>query len=188
MQRTPQIVFVVSLISLCWLGMMAIHELGHVTGAIITGGVVNRVVLNPVTISRTDVLPNPSPGIVVWAGPVMGSLLPIAILMIVRVQSIWRSTAKFFAGFCLIANGAYISIGSFDRIGDTGEMLRTGTPVWLMLLFGTVMIPAGLFNWHRTGSVKAFFSNPSCVTDRMACSLVAILGFVLLSEFLLSPL
>jgi hypothetical protein len=58
---------------------MAVHELGHVIGAVISGGVVERVVLHPLTISRTDVSPNPHPGIVVWLGPVIGCLFPLAL-------------------------------------------------------------------------------------------------------------
>lgn len=168
--------------------MMAVHELGHVAGAMMTGGSVNRVVLNPMTISRTDVSPNPSPGIVVWAGPVIGSLLPLALLLVVRRPGFGRAMIQFFAGFCLIANGTYIAIGSLDRIGDAGDMLRTGTPVWLMFVFGAVTTPAGFFLWHRTGSIRTFFNNPAIVTDRKAYGIAALLGIVLLAELLLSPL
>jgi predicted Zn-dependent protease len=37
-----------------WLGMQAVHELGHVLGAWWTDGDVSRVVLHPLSISRTD--------------------------------------------------------------------------------------------------------------------------------------
>ena len=49
-----------------WLGMQAVHELGHVFGAWLTGGRVQQVVLHPLTISRTDLAENPSPLVVVW--------------------------------------------------------------------------------------------------------------------------
>ena len=58
---------------------------------------------------------------------------------------------RFFAGFCLLANGLYIGIGSFDRIGDCGEMLRHGSELWQLWLFGAVTVPAGLCLWHRQG-------------------------------------
>jgi hypothetical protein len=45
--RARQIVFAVSILALCWLGMMAVHELGHVLGAVVTGGTVERCVLHP---------------------------------------------------------------------------------------------------------------------------------------------
>ena len=62
-----------------WLGMQAVHESGHVLGAHLTGGRVARVVLHPLTISRTDLSHNPRPLLVVWAGPAVGVLLPLVL-------------------------------------------------------------------------------------------------------------
>jgi len=59
--------------------MMAVHEFGHVIGALTSGGVVERVVLYPLTISRTDVSPNPNPSIVVWLGPILGCVIPVCV-------------------------------------------------------------------------------------------------------------
>jgi hypothetical protein len=152
LRRVPQVVLIVSTVIGSWLGMQAVHELGHVAGAWATHGRVARVVLHPLTISRTDLAENPRPLVVVWAGPVIGSLLPLAL---------WAATAKlrlrgtflarFFAGFCLIANGAYIGGGSFTRAGDCGEMLRHGSPIWTLWLFGAATIPSGLLLWHGQG-------------------------------------
>ncbi len=64
MNRFHQLMFVVSILVLNWLARMAVHELGHVIGAIGSGGSVSRVVLHPLTISRTDVSPNPGRSIV----------------------------------------------------------------------------------------------------------------------------
>ena len=116
---------------------MAFHELGHVSAAVASGGGVKRVVLHPMTISQTDVYPNPSPGRVVWAGPLMGCLIPLVIAVAMPSNRLTVSKlARFFAGFCLIANGAYIGIGAFYRVGDCAEMLRTGSPHWVLVLFG----------------------------------------------------
>ena len=98
-----------------------------------------------------------------------------------------RQVAQFFAGFCLIANGAYISLGWTDRVGDCGEMLRTGTPIWAMLAFGGITIPLGLYLWHGLGSIKHFVRTPSLVTGRMAYSTVGVLMILLVAEFALSP-
>jgi len=135
-----------------WLGMQGVHELGHVLGAWCTGGRVATVVLHPLTISRTDLAFNPSPLVVVWAGPVLGCLLPLALWLVVLACRLPGTyLPRFFAGFCLIANGAYIAGGSFDGAGDCGEMLRHGSPLWLLWLFGAITIPAGLALWHRLG-------------------------------------
>jgi hypothetical protein len=54
-RHLPQVVLIASTVLASWLGMQAAHELGHVIGALATGGQVVQVVLNPLTISRTDV-------------------------------------------------------------------------------------------------------------------------------------
>ena len=59
-----------------WLGMMLVHEAGHVLHAWVSGGTVTKVVLGPLVISRTDVNPNPHPLFEIWGGPVWGCLVP----------------------------------------------------------------------------------------------------------------
>jgi hypothetical protein len=135
--------------------MMAVHELGHVLGAKATGGTVERVVLHPLTISRTDVSPNPNPLVVVWAGPLVGVVLPLGLLLAARAGRLkWAYMVQFFAAFCLIANGAYLGVGSFygpDNASDPGVMLRHGSPIWSLWLFGTVCLPLGLYLWNGLG-------------------------------------
>jgi hypothetical protein len=151
-KRLRQGVLIGSTVLGSWLGMQAVHESGHVLGAWLTGGRVARVVLHPLTISRTDLADNPRPLLVVWAGPAFGVLLPLAVW---GAAAGWRLPGafvlRFFAGFCLVANGSYIAGGSFDGIGDCGEMLRHGSSLWQLWLFGAVTVPAGLWLWHRQG-------------------------------------
>ena len=158
---------------------MAVHEMGHIVGAFLTGGHIERVVLHPFTISRTDVSPNPSPVVVVWLGPIFGSVLPLAVsLFLPQGLTTTRKMVMFFAGFCLIANGAYIALGSFDKIGDSGVMLRHGSPMWMLLAFGLLTIPLGLFVWHRLGSVRHFLFEPSTIDARTTYVTVALLVIV----------
>lgn len=152
MKRVHQTVLIVSTMLASWLGMQAVHEAGHVLGALVSGGSIKQVVLHPLTISRTDLAMNPAPLFVVWAGPVFGVLFPVAlwgILAGLRMPGVF--VLRFFAGFCLIANGAYIGVGSFDKVGDCGEMLRHGSAPWHLWLFATLTIPAGFWLWHRQG-------------------------------------
>jgi hypothetical protein len=113
---------------------------------------VSQVVLYPLTISRTDLAENPQPLVVVWAGPLLGSLVPLlgwGIAAGVRLSAAF--VLRFFAGFCLIANGLYIGVGSLAGVGDCGEMLRSGSEVWHLWLFGAITVPAGFWLWHRQG-------------------------------------
>jgi Peptidase M50B-like len=152
-RRLRQVLLICSTILASWLGMQAVHEFGHVLGARATGGEVERVILHPLTISRTDLGHNPRPLFVVWAGPVIGVLLPVlCYLLALRLAKRGAFVLRFFAGFCLIANGAYIGAGSFDGIGDAGQMLRSGSSPWHLWLFGIVTVPLGLWFWHRQGA------------------------------------
>ena len=155
--------WILVVVYLSWLGMQTVHEAGHVAAAWLTRATVSRVELPLLGISRTDVRPNPRPLVVAWAGPIVGAIVPLAAMWCVRwgIRSNSGATAAarsrsqlliglagFFAGFCLIANGAYIGIGSFERIGDAGDLLRHGSPQWLLVAFGVAAISAGLFIWH----------------------------------------
>ncbi len=152
MKRFEQTVLIVTFLGFCWLGFQAVHELGHVAGAWLTGGKVTKVVLHPCTISRTDVEPNPHPLFVVWAGPLVGTLLPLLAFLVAA----WLRTPgvylfRFFAGSCLIANGCYIGLGWMDRVGDAGVMLAHGSERWMCILLGLATVPLGLYLWHRQG-------------------------------------
>jgi hypothetical protein len=152
MQRLHQSILIGATLLGSWLGMQLVHEFGHVVGLWLTGGRVAKVVFHPLTISRTDTAENPHPLVVVWAGPLLGVALPVLgwlAAVIRRVPGAYL--LRLFAGFCLIANGAYIGAGSLDGIGDCGVMLRHGSPAWLLWLFGAATVPAGLGLWHRLG-------------------------------------
>jgi len=186
--RLHQLVYVASILVLSWLGMLAVHELGHVVGAMATQGTVQRVVLHPLAISRTDVSPNPSPLIVVWLGPLIGCGLPALICLLIPKRFISvRQGLLFFAGFCLVTNGAYILFGSFDGVGDCGVMLQHGSPFWTLIAFGIVAIPSGTLIWHRLGSVREFVENPERIDPIAAWTLLAVGAVVLVAEMLLFP-
>jgi Peptidase M50B-like len=151
-KRAHQGLLIVSVLLGSWLGMQAVHEAGHVLGATLSGGRVVRVVLHPLTISRTDLSENPHPLAVAWVGPLAGVLLPLLFWWAASAAR-WAGAfaLRFFAGFCLIANGAYLALGSFDGIGDAGELLRLGSPPLLLWAFGLGAVPTGLYLWHGQG-------------------------------------
>ena len=57
------------------------------------------------------------------AGPIWGCLIPLGLLAIGRRNAAAQRYLCFFAGLCLIANGAYIGIGWVDAAGDAGTQL-----------------------------------------------------------------
>jgi hypothetical protein len=137
----------------CWLGMMAVHEAGHVMHAWASGGRVSAVRVPLAGFSITKLSSNPRPAFVAWGGPVWGSILPLAAWAVFRAFR-WRGLrgAQFFAGFCLIANGAYLGAGALNRAGDAGDLQRHGSPAWVLIAFGAIAIIGGLFLWHRLGT------------------------------------
>jgi hypothetical protein len=164
--------------------MQAVHELGHVLGAWATDAQVTQVVLTPTTISRTDVANNSRPLVVVWAGPIVGIGVPLIIWWLSQAIGLPGAfVLRFFAGFCLIANGLYIGLGSLGRVGDCGEMLRHGSPLWQLWLFGAVTAPIGLLLWHGQGTSFGLDSAHGQVSHAVAyaslimCIALLVLGF-----------
>jgi hypothetical protein len=135
-----------------WLAMMAVHELGHVLHAWISGGVVRAVHVPLAGFSITEFDCNPHPHFVAWGGPIWGTLLPLAVWGVFRALRLqFLRAAQFFAGFCLIANGLYLGVGWTTRAGDAGDLVRHGTPVCGLVAFGMIATGAGLGLWHGLG-------------------------------------
>jgi hypothetical protein len=177
-----------AVVALSWLLMQVVHELGHVLGSSLSGGTVERVVLHPLTISRTDIADDPRPLLTLWAGPVMGVVLPlIGILLARRCGPSLSRDLRFFAGFCPIANGAYVGYGSFDGIGDAGELLRHGAPLWSLWLFGAATIVAGFGLWHQLGPWLGWHPSLPRPTWRYVIGLWLVLALVVLLECAFSP-
>lgn len=150
--RLSQITLIASTLGLGWLGMQIVHELGHVACAWAAGEAIERVVLHPLAISRTDATHNRHPLLVIWGGPILGTFLPLGILGVSKLAC--PSLAymfRFFAGFCLIANGAYLGVGSINGVGDAGDLLRYGAFLWSLIAFGLVSVTLGLFLWNGLG-------------------------------------
>ena len=173
-RRIDQALLIGTFIPLCWLSMMAVHEGGHFLCALMTNGQVTAVVLHPLAISRTDVLPNPKPLVVCWGGPVFGCFVPLAAWQIFRMLSPgFAFLVRFFAGFCCIANGTYISVGSLEGIRDAGELLRLGMSPGLLWGFGCLAVPTGFLIWHGTGAHFGFGPHAKPV-DPVASRLTAV--------------
>ena len=179
MKRLDQVVLIGAFLAFSWLGMQVVHELGHVLGAWLTKGEVMKVALHPCIISRTVLGYNPHPGVVVWAGPIIGSVLPLAAFLVARVFRLpGVYLFRFFAGFCLIANGVYIAFGPGEGLADTGIMMQYGSPRWLLVLFGTATAPLGLYLWHGEGKYFGLGEAAGEVNRRAAVVSVFLLALV----------
>jgi len=187
MKRTGQIILIVTFLAFSWLAMQAVHESGHVLGAVVTGGAVSRVVLYPFEFSRTDLSRNPHPLLVVWAGPLAGIVLPLLAFVAARCLR-WPGVYlfRFFAGFCLIANGVYIAFGPSEGGADTGVMLLHGTPRWTMMAFGILSALLGLSLWHRQGPHFGLGEAKGRVDGRAVITSAALFAAITLSELIVN--
>jgi hypothetical protein len=79
MERFYQLTLIASILCLSWLGMMIVHEFGHVVMAWAGGEMVSKVILHPLVISRTDTSHEKHPLLVIWGGAVLGSLVPACV-------------------------------------------------------------------------------------------------------------
>lgn len=187
--RWRQGALIVCFISWCWLAMMAVHESGHVLAAWSTGATVERVVLHPLAFSRTDLGENPHPLVVSWAGAVVGCLLPVLAWLILRsLRLAVAPFAKFFAGFCLVANGVYLGMGAWTGDGDAGDLIRFGAPVWQLVVFGCAAVACGLWCWHGLGSTFGGKNNQAQITGRSVLMAASVLVVTVLAELCFSPL
>jgi hypothetical protein len=174
------------LVAFSWLGFMVVHEFGHIVVAWASGGSLSHVTLHPLQISWSAFAPNPHPQLVAWGGPVVGSLLPLGLLVIARA---FRAPGiylfRFFAGFCLIANGVYMLIDVFDRGGDAGTLLREGASSWQIILFGLITAPLGFWFWHGLGPHFGLGSARGRVSRSAAFVSATLLVIVIGAELLL---
>lgn len=147
------------IIILSWYGMMAVHEAGHCLGALIAGAKIEAVKIPIADFSRTDFSGGRNTLLVIAAGPLLGAILPMTLLLILRaVKDRIKNAIMFFVGFCLLANGTYIGLGAFLRAGDCRQLIQQGVPIWQLIVFGLVSSGAGLFIWHCMGPPKSWFS------------------------------
>ncbi|HOB76642.1 MAG TPA: hypothetical protein PKG54_19200 [Phycisphaerae bacterium] len=184
-ERFHQVLLIISTILFSWFAMQVVHELGHVVGAWCSGGTVARVILHPWAFSRTDLSDNPHPLLVAWFGPVVGIVLPLILFAAARALRLpgWY-ILRFFAGFCLIANGAYLGAGSFEGAGDAGDLLRLGTPRWILWVFGVLTASAGLWLWHRLGRYFGLGPAPCRIHPGAAWGMAALLAGLVAVECL----
>ena len=187
-RRCLQILLIVSFIAFSWLAFMVVHEFGHALTAWLTGGSVALMVLHPQQISWTTFSSNPHPQLTAWGGALGGSVFPVVFLLIARrLRSPGLYLFRFFAGFCLIANGLYLFVDSFGRGGDGHTLIQYGASQWELLLFGIVATPLGFWLWHGLGPHFGLGAARGRVSGSAAVISVSLLAATVAIELLLYP-
>lgn len=130
-----------------WYLMEVVHEAGHVLGA---GGQVDAVHVPLIGFSHTDLADDADTVRSIGAGPVLGGLGPLVLLLLPRRRWYGR-LGWFFSGWCLVANGAYLAAGALLADGDAGDLLARGVHAWVLVTAGLGGVAAGLGVWHGNG-------------------------------------
>jgi hypothetical protein len=100
--------------------------------------------------SQTIVDPDPDPRLVTEGGPTWGVAIPVLACALARViRRRVPEPLKFFAGFCLIANGVYMAVGRMWRNTDAGDLVRMNVPLTAIIAYGVAATLFGLAIWHR---------------------------------------
>jgi len=179
------VVLICSTLAISWLGMMVVHEFGHVLFGWVSGGIVARVVVSPFECSRTDMQKNPHPLFEAWGGALVGSVLPFVVSILWRWLR-WPAWYffQFFAGLCLITNGVYLALVSFiPNAADPGDIMQNGSPQWILVVFGLIAFPIGLFLWNGLGIHFGFGIARGKANSRVAVTVfVALLLLVIIEE------
>ncbi|MEK6701657.1 MAG: hypothetical protein AABZ53_05295 [Planctomycetota bacterium] len=146
MNRHRAILILLTLLS-SWYAMMIVHECGHILAALATGSKIDRVLLPWIGFSQTEISKYVHPTFVVAAGPALGVTLPLAAWLACH-RLTWAPLLRFFAGFCLVANGGYIASAIVHAAGDADDLVALGVPSWILGVAGCISVAAGLQLWN----------------------------------------
>jgi hypothetical protein len=106
-----------------WCVMCFTHEAGHLVGGWAAGGTLREAELRPWRLPHSRFEPDLQPLVTLWAGPLLGALLPLLVWW-----RIHRPSVRFVAEFCVLANGAYLATAwiTGDALLDTPRLLASG--------------------------------------------------------------
>jgi len=163
--------------------MQVVHEAGHVIGALMYGVPIERVLLGPLTISQTMIGETEHKRIITWLGPIFGVIFPVVLWAIVRPFQ-WPELFlfRFFAGFCLVANGFYLLFGPADGFTDSGALLSHGAGRLPLILFGVIATAAGFLLWHGEANDFGVGKQPKTVKFRTVLISFALLLLIIFVE------
>ncbi|MEL7264973.1 MAG: hypothetical protein AAFP69_09250 [Planctomycetota bacterium] len=132
------------------------HELGHIIGGACCGATLTDFDLAPWRLPYSLHSPDPHPLVTLWAGPLLGVVVPVLAAVMIR-----RHWAWFIADFCLIANGGYLALAwlSGDRFLDTPRLLAAGAHPATITVYCVSTISLG-YVWFRSDCIRFLTPDP----------------------------
>ncbi|WP_404310846.1 hypothetical protein [Neorhodopirellula lusitana] len=151
----------VALLAASWIVMTFTHECGHIAGGMSCGAMLTDFDLAPWRLPYSLHSPDPHPLVTLWAGPLLGVVVPLAFAVLIRRRWAW-----FIADFCLIANGGYLALAwvSGDRFLDTPRLLDAGAHPTAIVLYCVLTIGLG-YTWFRSDCIYFLTPTPEPKVD-----------------------
>lgn len=130
----------VGMLVISWVVMTSTHEIGHLAGGWLAGATLIDFDLAPWRLPYSLHRSDPHPLLTLWAGPLLGAIVPCLVAVAIRRQWAW-----FVADFCLLANGCYLALSwvSGDQHLDAPRLLSAGSPPILLALYCLLTIGVG---------------------------------------------
>lgn len=124
---------------------------------------------------------------VVWAGPIIGSALPVVLAGVLqRFAKRAAFAAWFVAGTCLLINGLYIGVGTAFPAGDTQVMHDLNVPGWVMAVFGLPVSICGLALLNIASQDVGFGTKPRFPTWRNVVALMSVASAITVAALLVN--
>jgi hypothetical protein len=161
--RAQRLIVFALLLVLSWIVMAFLHELGHLIGGWLGGGTLVDCELAPWRLPYSLHSPDPNPRLTLWAGPLVGVIVPVVAALIIR-----RRWATFIADFCLIANGCYLALAwlSGDRLLDTPRMLAAGIHPLAIAVYCAITIGIGYPRFRNDCQDRLATAPPAPLVER----------------------
>jgi hypothetical protein len=136
----------IGLLIVSWPIMLTTHELGHLFGGWMSGGVLKDYELRPWRLPYSIFDPDPHPLVTLWCGPILGVLLPVCSALMLRRRWAW-----FIADFCVLANGLYLAGAwlSGEPFLDTTQLLTKGAFPASIVVYCALTIGIGYWRFRR---------------------------------------
>lgn len=144
--RSSRIVTFAFLLAASWFVVTFTHEIGHIVGGWIGGATLTDFDIAPWRLPYSVHHPDPHPLLTLWAGPVLGVVVPGLAALLFR-----RRWLVFIADFCLLANGGYLTLGwiAGDRLLDTPRLLHAGASPLVVAAFCILATGVGYVRFRR---------------------------------------
>lgn len=156
-----------------------LHELGHAGTALLTGGEVLGITVNPFSWSYSSSF-SPNPMLHIYAGAVASSLVAIILFIaLYRWTKVWLLPILLIGPITLINNGDYYLVDAIFRAGgDACSLMEMGVSFYVILSMGVLFLTIGLFLAYLL--VRKLGILNTCFKNRLMIFTIGIISYLMM--------